>query len=72
MFFEDPFPLNTDENEAGSTGSTSESEIVLKLDQSTIPRGSIYPVLQTTDEVSCQSVFHPAAEIHDGFLGMKG
>lgn len=53
MFFEDPFPLNTDENEAGSTGSTSESEIVLKLDQSTIPRGSIYPVLQTTDEVSC-------------------
>uniref|UniRef100_A0A8B9IRW2 DLEC1 cilia and flagella associated protein n=1 Tax=Amazona collaria TaxID=241587 RepID=A0A8B9IRW2_9PSIT len=35
MFFEDPFPLkNTDENEAGSIGSTSESEIVLKLDQS--------------------------------------
>ncbi|XP_030345448.1 deleted in lung and esophageal cancer protein 1 isoform X2 [Strigops habroptila] len=52
MFFEDPFPLkDTDENETASIGSTSESEIVLKLDQSAIPCGSIYPALQTTDEV---------------------
>uniref|UniRef100_A0A8C6IWU7 DLEC1 cilia and flagella associated protein n=1 Tax=Melopsittacus undulatus TaxID=13146 RepID=A0A8C6IWU7_MELUD len=42
MFFEDPFPLkNTDENETGSIGSTSESEIVLKLDQSAVPRPTV-------------------------------
>ncbi|KAM9573313.1 deleted in lung and esophageal cancer protein 1 isoform 2-T2 [Guaruba guarouba] len=53
MFFEDPFPLkNTDENETESIGSTSESEIVLKLDQSAVPHRNIYPVLQTTDESS--------------------
>ncbi|NXK08085.1 DLEC1 protein, partial [Herpetotheres cachinnans] len=53
MFFGDPFPpKDTDENETASVGSTSESEIVLKLDQTAIPCGSIYPALQTTDEVS--------------------
>lgn len=73
MFFGDPFPPeDMDENETTSIGSTSESEIVLKLDQTAIPCGSIYPASQTTDEVSCWSVFYTAAEIHDGFLGMKG
>ncbi|KFZ54837.1 Deleted in lung and esophageal cancer protein 1, partial [Podiceps cristatus] len=53
MFFGDPFPpKDVDEDETASAGSTSESEIVLKLDQTAIPRGSIYPALQTTDEVS--------------------
>ncbi|NWS56289.1 DLEC1 protein, partial [Chunga burmeisteri] len=53
MFFGDPFPpKDVDENETASIGSTSESEIVLKLDQTAIPHGSIYPALQTTDEVS--------------------
>lgn len=54
MFFGDPFPPeDMDENETTSIGSTSESEIVLKLDQTAIPCGSIYPASQTTDEVSC-------------------
>lgn len=54
MFFGDPFPPeDMDENETASIGSTSESEIVLKLDQTAIPCGSIYPASQTTDEVSC-------------------
>ncbi|NXS68499.1 DLEC1 protein, partial [Pandion haliaetus] len=53
MFFGDPFPpKDMDENETASMGSTSESEIVLKLDQTAIPCGSIYPASQTTDEVS--------------------
>ncbi|NXQ91537.1 DLEC1 protein, partial [Nyctibius grandis] len=53
MFFGDPFPLkDTDENETASVGSTSESEIVLELDQTAIPCGSVYPASQTTDEVS--------------------
>ncbi|KAM6117322.1 LOW QUALITY PROTEIN: deleted in lung and esophageal cancer protein 1-like [Pterocles gutturalis] len=53
MFFGDPFPLkDMDENETASTGSNSESEITLKLDQTAIPCGSIYPALQTTDEPS--------------------
>ncbi|XP_010016185.1 PREDICTED: deleted in lung and esophageal cancer protein 1, partial [Nestor notabilis] len=53
MFFEDPFSLkDTDENETGPVGSTSESEIMLKLNQSAIPCRSIYPALQTTDESS--------------------
>ncbi|NXV87655.1 DLEC1 protein, partial [Calonectris borealis] len=51
MFFGDPFPpKDTDENETASIGSTSESEIVLKLDQTAVPCGSIYPAWQTTDE----------------------
>ncbi|NXP79038.1 DLEC1 protein, partial [Ramphastos sulfuratus] len=53
MFFGDPFPLqDIDENETVSTGSTSESEIALKLDRAAIPCGSIHPASQTTDEVS--------------------
>ncbi|NXA30447.1 DLEC1 protein, partial [Ibidorhyncha struthersii] len=53
MLFGDPFPpKDTDENETASIGSNSESEIVLKLDQTAVPCGSIYPALQTTDEVS--------------------
>ncbi|NWX01416.1 DLEC1 protein, partial [Caloenas nicobarica] len=53
LFFGDPFPLkDTDENETPSIGSNSESEIVVKLDQAAVPCGSIYPTLQTTDEVS--------------------
>lgn len=68
MFFGDPFPLqDMDENETASTGSTLESEIMLKLDQAAIPCGSIHPAPQTTDEVSCYSVFYTAAEILMGF-----
>ncbi|NXN46507.1 DLEC1 protein, partial [Rhinoptilus africanus] len=53
MFFGDPFPpKDMDENETASIGSNSESEIVLKLDQTAIPCGSIYPASQTPDEVS--------------------
>ncbi|NWU64760.1 DLEC1 protein, partial [Pterocles burchelli] len=53
MFFGDPFPRkNMDENETASIGSNSESEITLKLDQTAVPCGSIYPALQTTDEPS--------------------
>ncbi|NXT81600.1 DLEC1 protein, partial [Zapornia atra] len=53
MFFGDPFPPKArDENETASAGSNSESEIVLKLDQTAIPCGSIYPASQTTDESS--------------------
>ncbi|NXW83647.1 DLEC1 protein, partial [Alopecoenas beccarii] len=51
LFFGDPFPLkDTDENENPSTGSSSKSEIVVKLDQTAVPCGSVYPALQTTDE----------------------
>ncbi|XP_074013742.1 deleted in lung and esophageal cancer protein 1 [Numenius arquata] len=53
MFFGDPFPCkDTDENETESVGSSSESEIALKLDQTAIPHGSIYPASQTPDESS--------------------
>ncbi|NXX91171.1 DLEC1 protein, partial [Centropus bengalensis] len=53
VFFGDPFPRkDTDENEIGSNGSNSESEIVLKLDETAIPCGSIHPASQITDEVS--------------------
>ncbi|NWH19661.1 DLEC1 protein, partial [Grus americana] len=53
MLFGDPFPPKVmDENETASIGSNSESEIMLKLDQTAVPCGSIYPALQTTDEVS--------------------
>ncbi|NXL51675.1 DLEC1 protein, partial [Podilymbus podiceps] len=53
MFFGDPFPpKDVDEDETASAGSTSESEIVLKLDQTSVPHGRIYPALQTTDESS--------------------
>ncbi|NWH52165.1 DLEC1 protein, partial [Fregata magnificens] len=52
-FFGDPFPpKDMDENETASIGSNSESEIVLKLDQTAIPCRSIYSALQTTDESS--------------------
>ncbi|KFV90050.1 Deleted in lung and esophageal cancer protein 1, partial [Eurypyga helias] len=51
MFFGDPFPpKDTDENETPSTGTNSESEMVLKLDQTAVPGGSIYPASQTPDE----------------------
>lgn len=54
MFFGDPFPpKDMDKNETASNGSNSESEIALKLDQPPNPCGSVYPALQTTDEVSC-------------------
>lgn len=70
MLFGDPFPLeDMAKNETASSGSNS--EIVLGLDQPPIPSGNIHPALQTTDEVSCQSVFYTTAEIHDGFLGTK-
>ncbi|XP_054672040.1 deleted in lung and esophageal cancer protein 1 isoform X1 [Grus americana] len=53
MLFGDPFPPKVmDENETASIGSNSESEIMLKLDQTAVPCGSIYPALQTTDESS--------------------
>ncbi|KFQ40314.1 Deleted in lung and esophageal cancer protein 1, partial [Mesitornis unicolor] len=51
MFCGDPFPpKDTDENGTASIGSTSESEIALKLDEAAVPCGSIYPASQTTDE----------------------
>ncbi|NXI89657.1 DLEC1 protein, partial [Psophia crepitans] len=53
MFFGDPFPPKVmDENETASIGSNSDSEILLKLDRTAIPCGSVYPASQTTDEVS--------------------
>ncbi|XP_074938338.1 deleted in lung and esophageal cancer protein 1 [Phalacrocorax aristotelis] len=53
MFFGDPFPpKDMDESETASTGSNSESEIVLKSDQTAIPCGSIYSASQTADESS--------------------
>ncbi|KFV42248.1 Deleted in lung and esophageal cancer protein 1, partial [Tyto alba] len=53
VFFGDPFPPeDMDETETASVGSTSESEMVLNLDQATIPCRSIYPASQATDEVS--------------------
>ncbi|NXP25648.1 DLEC1 protein, partial [Scytalopus superciliaris] len=51
VFFGDPFPpQDMVGNKAASSGSTSESEIVLKLDQTALPRGTIYSASQTTDE----------------------
>ncbi|XP_068002023.1 deleted in lung and esophageal cancer protein 1 [Melanerpes formicivorus] len=51
MFSGDPFPLqDVDANETASTGSASESETVLKLDQAATPCGSVHPASQTTDE----------------------
>ncbi|NXJ03895.1 DLEC1 protein, partial [Odontophorus gujanensis] len=51
MFFGDPFPpKDMAKNETASTDSSS--EIVLGLDQPSVPCGSIYPALQTTDECS--------------------
>ncbi|NXU66010.1 DLEC1 protein, partial [Horornis vulcanius] len=51
VLFGDPFPpVDMAGNEAASSGSTSESEVVLKLDPTAIPCGSIYPALETTDE----------------------
>ncbi|NWV34936.1 DLEC1 protein, partial [Grantiella picta] len=43
-------PMDMAGNEAASRGSTSESEVVLKLDQTAVPCGSIYPALETKDE----------------------
>ncbi|XP_064278685.1 deleted in lung and esophageal cancer protein 1 isoform X1 [Passer domesticus] len=51
VLFGDPFPpVDMAGNEAASSGSTSKSEVVLKLDPAAIPCGSIYPALETTDE----------------------
>ncbi|NXQ58089.1 DLEC1 protein, partial [Anthoscopus minutus] len=51
VLFGDPFPpVDMAGNEAASSGSTSESEVVLKLDPTAIPCGSIYPALETTNE----------------------
>ncbi|NWX36964.1 DLEC1 protein, partial [Notiomystis cincta] len=51
VIFGDPFPpMDMAGKEAASSGSTSESEVVLKLDPAAIPCGSIYPALETTDE----------------------
>ncbi|NXE41313.1 DLEC1 protein, partial [Ptilorrhoa leucosticta] len=51
VLFGDPFaPMDMAGNKAASSGSTSESEVVLKLDPAAIPCGSIYPALETTDE----------------------
>ncbi|NXY14006.1 DLEC1 protein, partial [Atrichornis clamosus] len=51
VLFGDPFPpMLMDGYEAASSGSTSESEIVLKLVQTASPCGSIYPASKTTDE----------------------
>ncbi|NWT98482.1 DLEC1 protein, partial [Urocynchramus pylzowi] len=51
VLFGDPFPpVDMAGNEAASSGSTSESEVVLKLDPAAIPCGSIHPALETTDE----------------------
>ncbi|NXS95285.1 DLEC1 protein, partial [Jacana jacana] len=53
MFFGDPFPpKDTDGSEAESLGSSSESEIVLKLDPAAIPHGSIDPASRSPDEPS--------------------
>ncbi|NWX54276.1 DLEC1 protein, partial [Promerops cafer] len=53
VLFGDPFPpVDMAGNETASSGSTSESEVVLKLDPTAIPCGSIYPALETTDEPS--------------------
>ncbi|NXM17952.1 DLEC1 protein, partial [Ploceus nigricollis] len=51
VLFGYPFPpVDMAGNKAASSGSTSESEVVLKLDPAAIPCGSIYPALETTDE----------------------
>ncbi|KAI1242552.1 Deleted in lung and esophageal cancer protein 1, partial [Lamprotornis superbus] len=51
VLFGYPFPpADMTGNEAASSGSTSESEVVLKLDPTAIPCGSIYPALETMDE----------------------
>ncbi|XP_005424410.2 deleted in lung and esophageal cancer protein 1 [Geospiza fortis] len=51
VLFGDPFPpVDMAGKEAASNGSTSESEVVLKLDAAAIPCGSIYPALESTDE----------------------
>ncbi|NXO79413.1 DLEC1 protein, partial [Sitta europaea] len=51
VLFGSPFPpVDRAGNEAASSGSTSESEVVLKLDPAAIPCGSICPALETTDE----------------------
>uniref|UniRef100_A0A8C3XXP0 DLEC1 cilia and flagella associated protein n=1 Tax=Catharus ustulatus TaxID=91951 RepID=A0A8C3XXP0_CATUS len=51
VLFGYPFPpAAVAGNEAASNGSTSESEVVLKLDPAAIPCGSIYPALESTDE----------------------
>ncbi|XP_039920879.1 deleted in lung and esophageal cancer protein 1 isoform X2 [Hirundo rustica] len=52
VLFGDAFPpVHMAGNEAASSGSTSESEVVSKLDPAAIPCGSIYPALETMDEV---------------------
>ncbi|KAF2983630.1 hypothetical protein EK904_005558 [Melospiza melodia maxima] len=57
VLFGDPFPpLDMAGKEAASSGSPSESKVVLKLDPAAIPCGSIYPALESTDE--CNSFNH--------------
>ncbi|NWI00846.1 DLEC1 protein, partial [Tichodroma muraria] len=52
VLFGYPFPpVDMAGNEAASSGSTSEPEVVLKLDPTAIPCGSIYPALETRDEL---------------------
>ncbi|NXS82393.1 DLEC1 protein, partial [Erpornis zantholeuca] len=51
VLFGDPFAsMDMVGNEAASSSSASESEVVLKLDPAAIPCRSIYPALETTDE----------------------
>ncbi|NXL80013.1 DLEC1 protein, partial [Leptocoma aspasia] len=51
VLFGYPFPpVDMAGNKAASSGSTSESEVVLKLDPAAIPCGSIYPALETMGE----------------------
>ncbi|NXX65079.1 DLEC1 protein, partial [Spizella passerina] len=56
VLFGDPFPpLDMAGKEAASSGSSSESKVVLKLDPAAIPCGSIYPALESTDEMEISS-----------------
>ncbi|OWK58476.1 Deleted in lung and esophageal cancer protein 1 [Lonchura striata] len=68
VFFGHPFPpVDMAGKEAASSGSTSESEVMLKLDPAAIPCGSIYPALETTDEVEKDPSMHIFQEIQEQF-----
>ncbi|RLW11481.1 hypothetical protein DV515_00001295 [Chloebia gouldiae] len=68
VFFGHPFPpVDMAGKETASSGSTSESEVVLKLDPAAIPCGSIYPALETTDEVEQDSSMHIFQGIQEQF-----
>uniref|UniRef100_A0A8B9QQH9 DLEC1 cilia and flagella associated protein n=1 Tax=Apteryx owenii TaxID=8824 RepID=A0A8B9QQH9_APTOW len=59
----DPFPLkDTDKSETASVGSNSESEIVLKLDQTPIPCEITSSASRTTDEKIISVLIRP----HEG------